>query len=377
MRLQGNIVAGDRAGYGVIEWRGDRISRLEHGEELRPDEPWILPGFIELHLHGIGEYNVEDGECGVRGMAAFAASKGTVRMVPAYACAPHEEILDWLRMIRKLVQEPPEGARITGAHLEGPWLSARFGGGMKADQIRTPDPVQAQEYLDAAQGTLKLMTIAPELPGALEVIRLMRASGVVMSMGHSDCPPGFFGTAVECGISQICHLFDAWDVPESLRGIRQPAVTDLALIDDRVMKEIIMDGLHVPPELVILSRRAAGADHIIAITDSLQGAGLPEGRFLDAGRPYIIREGELARLESDGQIVGSSLTMNRAFFNMTTRFGFTPAEAVKCLAANPAKQLGLADRTGELREGFAADIAVLAPDRLTVLNTYLEGRRIF
>lgn len=377
MKLQGNIVAGGRAGYGVIEWTADRISRLEFGEEIQPDEPWVLPGFIELHLHGIGKYNVEEGESGVAGMAAFAASKGTVRMVPAYACAPHEEILDWLRMIRKLVQAPPEGARISGAHLEGPWLSLRFGGGMKADQIRNPDPVQAQEYLDAAQGTLKLMTIAPELPGAPEVIRLMRSAGVTMSLGHSDCPPEFFETAVGAGISQVCHLFDAYDVPSAPLGVRHPAVTDLALIDDRVMKEIIMDGLHVPPELVKLSRRAAGADHIIAITDSLQGAGLPVGRFFDAGRPYIIREGELARLEADGQIVGSSLTMNRAFFNMTEKFGFTPAEAVKCLSANPAKQLGLVDRTGELREGLSADIAVLAPDRLTVQQTYLEGRRIF
>ena len=377
MKLQGNIVSGGRAGFGVIEWRADRISRLEFGNEIRPDEPWVLPGFIELHLHGIGKYNVEEGESGVRGMASFAASRGTVRMVPAYGCAPHEEILDWIRTVRELVQDPPEGARIVGAHLEGPWLSARFGGGMDPAQIRNPDPVRAQEYLDAAQGTLKLMTIAPELPGALEVIRLMRSRGVVMSLGHSDCPPDFFETAVENGISQVCHLFDACDVPDAPLGIRNPALTDLALIDDRVMKEIIMDGLHVPPELVILSRRAAGADHIIAITDSMQGAGLPVGRFFDAGRPYIIREGALARLESNGGIVGSSLTMNRAFFNMTGKFGFTPAEAVKCLSANPAKQLGLADRTGELREGLYADIAVLAPDRVTVLKTYLEGRQIF
>ena len=108
MKLQGNIVAGGRAGYGVIEWTSGRIGRLELGKETVPEEPWILPGFIELHLHGIGKYNVEEGEAGVVGMAAFAASKGTVRMVPAYACAPHEEILDWLRMIRKLVQAPPE-----------------------------------------------------------------------------------------------------------------------------------------------------------------------------------------------------------------------------------------------------------------------------
>lgn len=377
MKLQGNIVAAGRMGYGKIEWAEQKITRIELREDVQPDEPWILPGFVELHLHGIGPHNVEEGEPGVRGMAAFAATRGTTRMAPAYSCAPHAEMLEWTAVVRELVEDPPEGARIVGSHLEGPWLSARFGGGMKPDQIRMPDLAQAQEFLDAAQGTLKLMTIAPELPGSLPVIKLMRSHGVTVSLGHSDCPPDFFSTAVQAGVSQVCHLFDAYDVPVASRGVRQPAVTDLALIDDRVMKEIIMDGLHVPPELVALARRAAGADHIIAITDSLQGAGLPYGRFLDAGRPYVVREGELARLEEDGSIIGSSLTMNRAFFNMTARFGFTPVEAVRCLSANPAKQLGLAGVTGELREGLAADVAVLEPDRLTVRNTYLEGRQIF
>ena len=377
MKLQGNIVAAGRMGFGKIEWTEQKISRIELREDVQPDEPWILPGFVELHLHGIGPYNVEEGESGVRGMAAFAATRGTTRMVPAYSCASHEEMLNWTALVRELVREPPEGARIVGSHLEGPWLAPRFGGGMKADMIRMPDLDQALSYLDAAQGTLKLMTIAPELPGSLPVIELLTSHGVTVSLGHSDCPPDFFSTAVQAGVSQVCHLFDAYDVPDAPLGIRRPALTDLALIDDRVMKEIIMDGLHVPPELVILARRAAGADHIIAITDSLQGAGLPQGRFFDAGRPYVVREGELARLEADGSIVGSSLTMNRAFFNMTTRFGFSPVEAVRCLSANPAKQLGLAGVTGELREGLAAAVAVLDPDRLTVRNTYLEGRQIF
>ena len=377
MKLQGNIVAVDRMGCGKIEWTDRRISRIELREDVQPDAPWILPGFVELHLHGLGEYNVEQGADGVRGMAAFAAAKGTTRMVPAYSCAPHAEMLEWVDTVRELTEKPPEGALVSGSHLEGPWLAPRFGGGMKSDMIREPDLEQAQEYLDAARGTLKMMTIAPELPGAPDVIRLMRSHGVTMSLGHSDCPPEFFAAAVQAGVSEVCHLFDAYDVPDAPLGIRRPAVTDLALIDDRVMKEIIMDGLHVPPELVILARRAAGADHIIAITDSLQGAGLPQGRFFDAGRPYIVREGELARLEEDGTIVGSSLTMNRAFFNMTMRFGFTPCEAVRCLSANPAKQRGIADVTGALREGISADVVVLEPDRLTVRNTYLEGRQIF
>ncbi|MBQ9336364.1 MAG: amidohydrolase family protein [Lentisphaeria bacterium] len=377
MKLIGNIVAPAAARHGFVEWENDRIVRVELEGEIRPDGPWILPGFIDLHLHGTGEWMVEGGRRHLAGMAAYAAEKGMTRFTPAYASGPRDETVEWLRTVRSLVNDPPPGALIAGAHLEGPWLSRRFGGGMNAVMLRPPDTAEAQEYLDAAGGTLRLVTLAPELPGAPEVIRLLKANGVTVSIGHSACPPERFAEAVDEGISQACHLFDAWEPPVNEHGVRQPAVTDLVLIEDRVMKEIIMDGLHVPPPLVKLALRAAGADHILAITDSLQGAGLPEGRFMDSGRPYVIRDGELARLEATGTIVGSSLTMNRAFFNMTTRFGFTETEAVKCLSTNPAKQIGLAGVTGELRPGLAADLAVLEPDRLTVRSTWLAGRQIY
>ena len=143
-------------------------------------------------------------------------------------------------------------------------------------------------------------------------------------------------------------------------------MTDLALCDDRVMKEVIMDGMHVPPALVALARRAAGASHIVAITDAMQGAGLEYGRFQDVGEWYVVRAGEMARRERDNAIIGSSLTMNRAFHNMVTRFGFTPVEASRAASANPAAVAGLSGRTGMLKPGLLADITVLAPDLISV-----------
>ncbi len=377
MQLTGNIVSETRFFYGKIEFEHGKIISVSPLEGTKPDAIWILPGLIDVHLHGSGPYSTEGGEADLRGMAQFLPSKGVTRFLPTCSCAPHEETLDFVKLVRRLAENSPEGALVAGSHLEGPWLAPAFCGGMLPEMIRRPDMQQAQEYLDAAGGTLKLMTIAPEEPGALEVIRLLRRNGVTVSSGHSACPPAFLETAVQSGISEICHLFDAYDVPVSREGVRQPALTDMVLICDNLMKEIIMDGLHVPPELVILSRRAAGADHIIAITDAMQGAGMPEGRFLDCGKPYIIREGELARRVEDNVIVGSSLSMNRAYFNMVTRFGFSPAEAAKAASGNPAKQLGLSGVTGALCPGMDADIAVLEPDRLTVRETYLQGKKIF
>ena len=377
MTITGNIVSMEHTGFGELQIRDSIISNIVFTEEIRKDASWILPGFIDVHIHGAGQYNVEEGEYGLRGMAEFLASKGVTRFLPTCSCAPHDELLNFVKTVRHLMNEPPEGALIAGSHLEGPWLASRFCGGMVPEMIRRPDLKQAQEFLDAAEGTLKMMTIAPEEPGAMDVIRLMHKNGVVVSSGHSACPPALLETAVQAGISEICHLFDCYELPEDHGGVRQPALTDLVLIHDGLMKEIIMDGLHVPPELVMLARRAAGAHHIIAITDALQGAGLPEGHFLDCGKPYTIRDGDFARRDDDHVIVGSSLTMNRAFHNMTTRFGFSPLEAVMAASGNPAKQLGIDHFTGSLQKGMNADIVVIAPDCLTVQATYIQGRKVF
>ena len=377
MNIKGNIVSRNHTGFGEIQIRDSIISDIIFMEEIRKDAPWILPGFIDMHIHGSGPYNVEEGRSGLCGMAEFLPSKGVTCFLPTYSCAPHDELLDFVKTVRGLVESTPHGARIAGSHLEGPWLAPRFCGGMIPEMVRRPDVRQALEYLDAAAGTLKMMTIAPEIPGALDIVRLMHENGVTVSCGHSACPPALLETAVQAGVTEVCHLFDCYEMPEEREEIRQPALTDLVLIHDGLMKEIIMDGLHVPPELVILARRAAGAGHIIAITDSLQGAGLPEGHFLDCGSPYTIREGEFARRDDDQIIVGSSLTMNRAFFNLVTKFGFTPEEAVLTLSVNPSKQLKINQWTGSLQKGKNADIVVIAPDYLTVQETYVRGKKLF
>lgn len=377
-RIKGNIVTTDQTMFGEICWNGSCIEEVILKENIQPDEPWILPGFIDMHLHGAGSCTVEGGEKDLRGMAEFLSSKGVSRFLPTYACAPHEEMLDFVKTVRKLALAPSGGgALITGSHLEGPWLSPRFCGGMIPGMIRPPDIAQAQEFVDAAAGTLKLMTIAPEGPEALEVIKFLHKNNVILSTGHSGCPPAFLETAVQAGIRQVCHLFDCYELPESCSGVRQAALTDLVLIHDGLMKEIIMDGLHVPRDLVILARRAAGADHIIAITDAMQGAGLEEGHFSDCGEPYTIRAGDVARRDRDNAIVGSSLTMERAFYNMTVEFGFTEKEAMLALSANPAKQLKISHMTGTLETGKNADITVIAPDRLTVEATFINGEKVY
>ncbi|MBR4674451.1 MAG: amidohydrolase family protein [Victivallales bacterium] len=373
-KLTGNIVTTEATFYGCLTWNDEGIiTAVERLGEFLPGADWILAGFIDLHLHGLGPYSAETEE-GMRGMAAFAPTVGTTILCPTLSCAPEEMMLDQLRIIARLVKQGTPGARIAGTHSEGPWLNPIYKGGMIHEYIRTATLREAQAFLEAADGTLKLLTLAPEMPGALEVVRFLVSQGVAVSAGHTGLPTWFYEEAIQAGVSQFCHLFDAYACPVSHEGVRQPALTDLAIIDDRVMKELIVDGMHVPPELVQLVRRGADADHIVAITDAMQGAGLKEGHFVDYGVPYTIREGELARRDSDGAIIGSSLSMNLAFRNLTQRFGFTPSEATKLLSANQAKILGFAEKTGRLAVGLWADIAVLANDSKTVKACFVKGK---
>ncbi|MBP5182221.1 MAG: amidohydrolase family protein [Lentisphaeria bacterium] len=379
MILEGNIITEEKSFYGTLEHEGGKITKITPLGEKKDHADLILAGFIDVHFHGMGPCDAEDPES-LNGIRKYAVEKGITSIAPSLSSMPFDETILWLKKVASIVKSGQQdgGAVIAGAHLEGPWLSYPFRGGMREDYLRKPTMEDAEAYLKAADGTLKIVTLSPELPGGKEMVRFLKKQGITVSLGHSACPPELFPEMVDAGISQVCHIFDAYDVPGHKGGIRLPAVTDMALIDDRVLVELIVDGLHVPPPLIQLVRKAAGPDRVVGITASLQGAGLPEGRFISEGRWYVIRDGDVGRLEETGGIVGSSLTMNRAYFNLTEKFSFTEQEATKAVSANPAKSLGIRDRTGSLQEGLDADIAVLSgEDRLTVKKTILKGRVVY
>ncbi len=271
-KIIGNIITEKESFHGTVSWDGDSICSLTKKGAPIDGEPFVLAGFIDVHLHGLGPHTSENIE-GCRGMAEYAPRTGCTMLCPTLSCAPSDFLVGMMAAIRDLAKTPLDGAVIAGTHMEGPWLNPVHKGGMNRRMLRTPTLTEAQSFLDAAQGTLKLITIAPEMPGAMEVIRLMVSNGVTVSAGHSGCPPEWLDEAIEAGVTEICHLFDTFACPVAEQGIRRPALTDMAIINDNLYKEIIMDGLHVPPPLIHLVRRASGPEHIIGITDAMQGAG--------------------------------------------------------------------------------------------------------
>ncbi len=379
MEITGNLVVGNEVFFGALHTRGKIIETIRRQDAPQSGAPWVVPGFIDLHLHGLGPWGSLHPQ-DVRGMAEFAPATGVTTLCPTLDSEPTEVMIEFLRAVRRLAEHPIAGAaRIAGTHLEGPYLNAEHGGGMNPAFLRLPDLAEVELLWETAGETLRIMTIAPELPGAGEVIRRLAGRGVVMSMGHCGLSCGELSAAVAAGIAQVCHLYDTYDGRTVKDGVVQPSLADAVLLDDRLMIELIGDGFHVPEELIALTRRAAGARRIIAITDAMQGAGLPDGVYaMTDGRKYTLCNRGVCRLQDHPEtIVGSCLTMNRVFRNLIERFGFSPSEAVAATSGNAARQLRLNDRLGALREGLQADIAVLSAEDGAVMQCVRDGADLY
>ena len=377
MKYSGNIVTPQKAGFGTIFWNGDTIEKISLTAPADPDSSWIVPGFIDTHLHGLAEGGLDYD--GIVRMAEFCPATGVTALTPTLDSVMPDETVAFLENVRDIMQSHPCGKRILGSHLEGPFLAPEYAGGMLPEALRLPDLPEVKRFLEAAGNTLLLVTLAPELPGALEVIRYLKKCGVAVSAGHTAMKTADIGKIAAAGVDRICHLYDTFQGREVCNGVPIPSLVDVVTVDDRFMLELILDGFHVPPELVKLAIRAAGSRRIIGITDALTGTGLPDGEYIDStDRIYTLDNNELCRLKDDPDIiVGSCLTMNRAFFNLVNLFDRSPVEASEILSANPARYAGLGDVTGQLLPGLRSDITILAPDMRKVEKCFVAGEECF
>ena len=323
----------------------------------------LLPGFVDLHVHGGAGGSHDDGADGIRAAVALHRRHGTTRSVLSLVANPVPDLVRSLGAIRAAMAADPT---VVGAHLEGPFLSPHAAGAHAHEHLVDPTPARIEALLEAGEGVLRQVTIAPELDGALDAIRRLVAHGVVAAVGHTTASSDLARAAFDAGATVLTHAFNA------MPGIhhREPGPIMAAVADERVTLELILDGVHVDPAVAGLLFRAA-PDRVALITDAMAATGSADGRYRLGSLDVDVRTG-VARLSGTDTIAGSTLTLDRALRIAVGDVGLAMPDAVAALTVVPARALGLQDRFGLLRAGSAADVVALAPD-LAVSRVWAAG----
>ncbi|MDH6550466.1 N-acetylglucosamine-6-phosphate deacetylase [Streptomyces sp. SAI-041] len=312
---------------------------------------WLVPGFVDLHNHGGGGASFTSGtvEDVLRGIATHHAH-GTTTLVASTVTGD----MDFLAQRAGLLSELAEQGDIAGIHFEGPFISPCRKGAHSEALLRDPDPAEVRKLIDAARGQAKMLTLATELPGGLDSVRLLAEHGVIAAIGHTDATYEQTVEAIDAGATVATHLFNA--MPPL--GHRTPGPITALLEDERITVELIDDGTHLHPAALQLAFHHAGAHRVAFITDAMDAAGFGDGRYLLGPLEVEVSEG-VARLVEGGSIAGSTLTLDRAFKRAVTVDGLPVEDVVAAISANPARLLGMADRIGSLEPGKDADLVLL------------------
>jgi N-acetylglucosamine-6-phosphate deacetylase len=348
---------------------GDMIVSTGTGTGPTADETidlggaWITPGFIDLHSHGAGGFSYDDGRDAMESALAVHHAHGTTRSIISLVANPISALEASLATIAELTATDP---LVLGSHLEGPYLSPQRPGAHNPEYLRDPQPAELDRLMDAAHGTLRQVTIAPELPNALELIEILVENEVVVAVGHTQSDFDLTREAFVLGARLLTHAFNA--MPGI--GHRAPGPVVAAFEDSRVTIELILDGEHVHPDVAALAFRCA-PDRIALVTDAMAAAGSSDGDYRLGSLTVEVRDG-LARVAGTDTFAGSTLTQDRALRIAIERVGIEPADAVAALTRTPARVLGIDDRHGLLAPGFVAD-AVQLDSRWSVQRVWANG----
>jgi N-acetylglucosamine-6-phosphate deacetylase len=322
---------------------------------------WLLPGLIDLHMHGGGGYDVTRSADDMLAAVRFHRTHGTTSTLVSLMAARVDALCEQLSWAVALYRR----GEIAGVHLEGPFLAAARCGAQNRDHLLDPDPLVLAKLLDAGLGCIRTVTIAPELPGALDLIADIRAAGAIAAVGHSDATYEQASAAFDAGAALATHLFNAMGPINQ----RAPGVA-VAALDAGVPVELINDGVHVHAALVRLVARAAPGQ-LALVTDAISATGVGDGHYTLGDQLVEVRGGR-ARLDGSDHLAGSTLTMDEAVRRSVAVNGLTIQAASSAASAVPAQLLGIADRRGSIAPGLDADL-VLLDDDLHLQGVMIRG----
>jgi len=360
-------------GYVIV--RGGVIAEVGAGPPpVSPDlvlgSGALVPGLVDLQVNGY--YGVDLADCDPEGWALVARrlpETGTTAFLPTFITAPVPTLATALRSAAKTAEAVTAGARVLGVHLEGPFLSPARAGAHRQDWIVPPSPGAVAELLEAGQGVLRLLTLAPEADGALAAIGMLTAAGVLVSVGHSDATAAEVAAGAAAGARMVTHLFNA----QRALHHREPGVVGQALTDQRLTSGLIVDLSHVSAAACAIAF-AAAPGRICLVTDAAACAGMPPGRYVLGGQPVDLPPGGGAPVRPGGTLAGSALRMDQAVSNAVA-VGLGLPEAVAAASRIPADLIGRPD-LGRLAGGAAADLAWLGDD-LCTRAAWVAGEQVY
>lgn len=352
------------ADAGLVAFEGTRITDAADAAGATAPAPGdqvidltghlVVPGFVDIHVHGGGggSFSSADAEECLTAIGTHRR-RGTTTLLASTVTGD----LDDLARQAAVLSELTEQGDLAGIHFEGPFISPHRCGAHQPGLLRDPDPADVRKLVDAARGTAKMMTLAPELPGGLDSVRLLAEAGVIAAIGHTDSSYDATREAIDAGATVATHLFNA--MPPL--GHRAPGPIAALLEDERITVELINDGTHLHPAVLEMAFRDAGADRVAFITDAMGAAGMNDGMYPLGPMTVEVKDGvaRIADGPTAGSIAGSTLTLDLAFKRALTIDGLTVAQAVQALSGTPARLLGVADRTGSIEAGKDADLVVL------------------
>lgn len=374
--INGKILAPARLpdGFGIL-FDGGRITKVALADKLPANIPsidaqgrWVIPGLIDVHIHGSHDHDIMDADPhALKRIATFLASRGVTSFLPTTVTSPKDEILTVIEKTHQHMAQQA-GARLLGIHLEGPYLNAQYQGAQQGEYLRAAQPAEYLPWLET--GLIKLMTVAPEVEGVLELIKTGSAMGVKFAVGHSAATFEQVKAAIECGLNQSTHTFNAMPPLHH----RHPGVLGAVLTDDRIYAQVIADGVHLHPAVVALLLKVKGINRTILITDAIQAAGAADGLHRLGKQTVRVKDG-IARTKT-GALAGSTLTLNHALSNSADFTGLPWQTLLPTATTVPASSLGLEDQIGVIKEGACADIVIMNDD-LSPELTIVAGKTAF
>jgi N-acetylglucosamine-6-phosphate deacetylase len=358
-RRAGVVVSGGRVEAVLADPRdGDLPARRRDVAGL------LAPGFVDLQVNGAFGSDVGVDAAALEAISRALPSTGVTAWLPTAISWPLERYAGLFEAVQRAGSAP--GARILGVHLEGPFLAQSRRGAHDPENLR---PVDASALRELLAGPVRVMTLAPELPGALEAIEQIVAAGAAASAGHTDATHAEVLRAADAGLTLGTHLFNAMSPLQH----REPGTAGALLSDPRLRTGIITDGIHVDPAVVRIAYASKGADGLILVTDAMQAAGMPDGAYELSGLAVRVEDG-VARRE-DGTLAGATVTMDEAVRRAARFSGAGLVTAITMATRTPARALGL-ERIGEIAPGAEADLVVLAPDG-AVEETLVAGESVY